>query len=298
LDSHLEERTALLERALQELTTAANEAKQFNEHIRRASELGIKGGVEACEVASTIMPNDSSSVIERYKRKFVDTATYNMRSSKTELEPLSLKERPELVKDVVGGFQMTPSMALKEQEQVDRVYLINGLAAPFKNPRLNFLCHFHTALLECSFNPMTDPIEALQEIGTTRPKNPTGELMKQVVQRTFDFDELVVVANPFRIPFLEVGMNVTEAIVMKSLDLLQAEYKTFWFQELKCLKMPQFHDDYSSYTTEVRDPYLNERRRRRRSSSRHQGSQNGTREGEAPSTERRRTPSLLGFVRQ
>jgi len=297
LDSHLEGRTMLLERALNELTAATREAKEMNDQIRKSSELGIKGSAEAAEIASTISPNDSSSVVERYQRHFIDRAAYNMRATRTELEPLSLRRQSDEVKEVVGGYMKTAAMVVKEEEQKDRVYLINGLAAPFKSSRLNFLSHFHTALQECSFNPKLDPIDALQEIGSARPKNPTGELMRQVVQRTFDFDDMVVVANPFRIPFIEVGMCMTDTAVMKSLDLMLAEYKTCWFQELKCLRVPEFHNDYSSYTTTVRDPFRPESRRRRRSATRSSQSVSDRGEGDSAPVQARRQGSLLGFRR-
>jgi len=295
LDSHLEERTAMLDKALQELTEETAKAKALNETLRRSTELGIKGSAEAVEVASTIMPNDSSSVIERYQRHFIDKASYNMRANRTELEPLSQRSCQPEYKDVVCGFLKTASMVVKEEEQKDRVYMINGLAAPFKDSRLNFLCHFHTALQECSFDPKLDPIDALQEIGESRPLNPTGELMRQVIQRTFDFTDMVVVANPFRIPFIEVGMNLTDTVVMKSLDLTLAEYKTTWFQEIKCLKMPPFHDEYASYTTTVRESMRQGAHRRRRSSSRSVRSQSARAEADTVSTGTRRHTSILGF---
>jgi hypothetical protein len=295
LDSHLEERTAMLDKALQELTEETAKAKALNETLRRSSELGIKGSAEAVEVASTMMPNDSSSVIERYQRHFIDRASYNMRANRTELEPLSKRDQSPEYKDVVCGFMRTASMVVKEEEQKDRVYMINGLAAPFKDSRLNFLCHFHTALQECSFDPKMDPIDALQEIGESRPLNPTGELMRQVIQRTFDFSDMVVVANPFRIPFIEVGMNLTDTVVMKSLDLTLAEYKTAWFQEVKCLKMPPFHDEYTAYTTAVRDPHRQGSYRRRRSSSRSVRSPSAKAEAETVPTSTRRHTSILGF---
>jgi len=285
----------MLDKALQELTEETAKAKALNETLRRSSELGIKGSAEAVEVASTIMPNDSSSVIERYQRHFIDRASYNMRANRTELEPLSKRDQSPEYKDVVCGFMRTASMVVKEEEQKDRVYMINGLAAPFKDSRLNFLCHFHTALQECSFDPKMDPIDALQEIGESRPLNPTGELMRQVIQRTFDFSDMVVVANPFRIPFIEVGMNLTDTVVMKSLDLTLAEYKTAWFQEVKCLKMPPFHDEYTAYTTAVRDPHRQGSYRRRRSSSRSVRSPSAKAEAETVPTSTRRHTSILGF---
>lgn len=206
------------------------------------------------EVASTIMPGHSSSVVERYmsNQKFMPTSAYVLQRKSTVLEPVSEESNfIEPRKDVVAGFVKTNSMMRVEKASNDRVYLINGLAAPFKDSRLNFLIHFHTALHECSFNPQTDPIDALEELGNSRPKNPTGELICQVVRRTFDFDEQTIIANPFNLPFIEVGMNITDSVVLKTLDLLRIEYKSLWFAQMKCLRVPGFHSEYRQLSTEV-----------------------------------------------
>jgi hypothetical protein len=244
LSEHLEKRTMMIEKMFAEMVAAKQE--QFS-----------PGGAHedtGDEVASTIMPGHSSSVVERYmsNQKFMPTSAYVLQRKSTVLEPVSEESNfIEPRKDVVAGFVKTNSMMRVEKASNDRVYLINGLAAPFKDSRLNFLIHFHTALHECSFNPQTDPIDALEELGNSRPKNPTGELICQVVRRTFDFDEQTIIANPFNLPFIEVGMNITDSVVLKTLDLLRIEYKSLWFAQMKCLRVPGFHSEYRQLSTEV-----------------------------------------------
>uniref|UniRef100_A0AAU7YB87 Nonstructural protein n=1 Tax=Exserohilum turcicum mycobunyavirales-like virus 1 TaxID=3229031 RepID=A0AAU7YB87_9VIRU len=206
------------------------------------------------EVESTIHPIDSSSVSGRYSKRYMSPGTvYKVSKGKTVLEPLSEISPLGLIPDVVGGFQMTESMRKLDIETKQTVYAINGLASPFKNARLNFLCHFHTALKGCQTNSDREPVDALEEIATMRPRNPTEELIKQCINKTFDFEDMSVKSNPFKLPFLEVGMLVTESMLAKCLDLLYNEYKAAWFQELKCLMVPNFHSEFLNHSTFVSD---------------------------------------------
>lgn len=202
------------------------------------------------DIESTLHPLDSSSTAERYGRKFMAPGTvYRVGRGRTTLEPLAEVRPLEIPTDVVNGFQMTEPMSLVDREVRSSVYSINGLAAPFKKPRLNFLIHFHTALHTCGVNPRTDPLEALEEISGMKPGNPTEELIKQCVNKTFDFEFLSVKSNPFKLPMIEVGMLITDSMLMKCLDLLHNEYKASWFEEMKCLVVPQFHSEFHKYST-------------------------------------------------
>jgi len=243
LSTQLESRTEMLDKILTRLLQEKDNARAST-----SPDTVDRGGSEV----STIAPDDSSSMIDRYKKRYMPKA-YTFGKTGTTLTNISEDGFDSPFKDVVSGFVRTTEIREKEVESYDRVYTINGLAAPFKNPRLNFLMHFHTALEECSFDPEIDPFEAMVEIGSRKPRNPTGELMKQVVERTFDFRDLVITSNPFRIPFIEVGMPVTDSVILKSLELLLLEYKTHWFQELKCLKVPQFHLDFNGASTGLKD---------------------------------------------
>jgi hypothetical protein len=247
MDKHLDRRTEMLERLVAKLVESDGNKGKQRAALREEEESGEEG---------TLGPGDSSSVLDRYRdgRSFMRSGTVlQFSKAKTGQQVLDTDGSLVVCKDVVKGFLKTRQLARAEKESVEKVYTINGLAAPFKNGRLNFLCHFHTALSECSIDPEVDPIDALISLGATRAKNPTGELIKQTIERTFDFEEMHICANPFRLPFIEVGMSITESTILKLLDLLQSEYRTAWFEELKCLKIPGFHSDFSTLSTSVRE---------------------------------------------
>lgn len=280
LEETLERRTSLLQQTFEQLLRSRENAESSE------SDDG------AC---STVKPQDSSSVLSRYKKSYMPEGTvYNFRRTRTTLEPLQEVSPLNVEKDVVQGFKKTLLMAAEEKDSVDRVYMINGLAAPMKNSRLNFLMHFHTALQECKFNPDQDPVDALESLSLCKPKNPTEELVKQVTQRTFDFEQMVVVANPFRLPFIEVGMSITDSIILKAFDLLRSEYRTLWFQEFKCLIVPPFHNEFLAFSTSVRG----ESRRRRSSTRSRPAVEEWTRAPSKAATTRskqKRSSSILGF---
>jgi len=294
LGSHLERRTQMIEEALKNLLAERDLTQKLNQSKQKTLDSEDEDCVE------TIRPCDSSSVIERYTdgRRFMQhSSAYTYRDNKTHLEPVVENQvvLPERV--VVQGFVKTKLMEEKEKESHDRVYTINGLAAPFRNSRLNFLTHVNTALVECSFDPMSDPIDALEEIGTVKPKNPTGELVRQVVQRTFDFDQLSVIANPFKLPFIEVGMPITDSVVLKSLELLQLEHKSLWFSEMKCLRVPKFFDDFTGVSTEVSRSGVKDgtRRHRRPSRTGREEHVEQSRQGTSEKRFQRRSATVLGI---
>lgn len=254
------------------------------------------------EVESTIHPIDSSSVTGRYSKRYMSPGTvYKVSKGKTVLEPLSEVSPLGLIPNVVGGFQMTESMRKLDTETRQTVYAINGLASPFQNARLNFLCHFHTALKGCQTNSDKEAIIALEEIAGMRPRNPTEELIKQCINKTFDFEDMSVKSNPFKLPFLEIGMLITEAVLAKCLDLLYNEYRAAWFQEMKCLMIPNFHSDFLDHSTYVSDRDRQGGIRRRNEIRRAPRSEDSKRETGAKSTKVRRDShssrqkSILGF---
>jgi len=262
----------------------------------------VSGSELGSDVESTLHPLDSSSTAERYGKRFMSPGTvYRVNKGRTVLEPLVETRALNVVPDVVKGFQMTESMSAVDKEVRDSVYSINGLATPFNNARLNFLMHFHTALQTCGINPQTDPLEALEEIAEMRPGNPTEELIKQCVNKTFDFDGLSVKSNPFKLPMIEVSMLITHSMLMKCLDLLYNEYKTCWFQEMKCLVVPQFHSEFHKYSTRVetkgKSTGIHRRKevRKAHSDERNSAQQEPRRERarREPGTSRQR--SILGF---
>lgn len=295
LSEHLEQRTQMLEKAFREIVVLNEEKKRLEDKMSE-----VKFSHKEDELASTIVPDDSSSTVERYtgsRRFMAEGSTYTVRGRQTALEPIVARSEREN-KEVVGGYLVTEEMRIKEQESFDRVYMINGLAAPFQSGRLNFLIHFHTALSECKIDPKVNPIEALEEIGTRKPINPTAELMRQAIQRTFDFSTMSVIANPFKMPFIEVGMHITESSIVKTLDLLFGEYRSSWFEAMKCLKVPDFHTEYGNISTEI---YTMRRRSSSSSSRRTRGVTTNRRDSvtesgtAAPPSGKKKKQSLLGF---
>lgn len=286
LSAQLERRTEMLERMFKEIVQEKGiQEPQNGEHVEGS-------------VVSTLGPRDSSSTMSRYLagKRFMPEPSYNLRGGKTVLEVVSEEPGQQTEKQVIRGFLKTDGMRSREIESNERVYTINGLAAPFKNSRLNFLIHMTTALAECSFNPRTDPIDALEEIGTKKPRNPTGELMRQVIQRTFCFKEMAVIANPFRIPFIEVGMLLSDSSVLKMLDLLNSEYKMLWFEELKCLRVPPFHKDYLSSSTNSEQLMQSNSKEKHRRRSERVGSKPKQSTSKSPQQwPTRKTTSILGL---
>jgi hypothetical protein len=232
----LETRTQLMEESLKELLA---------DRVRKTA-------ITEEEESVILAPNDSSSCLGRYKKKYMSPGTvYSFGQRETTLE--SVPEVKALVpqRDLIGGFIKTQKIQEREQESLARVYQINGLAAPFKSARLNFLTHFHTAFEEAEISGARDAFEALEMMAEGHSRNPTGELMKQVVNRTFDLSRQEVIANPFGLPFIELGMVFTESVLGKCLYLLQNEYLQLWFQEMKCLRVPSFHKDFHRFSTSV-----------------------------------------------
>jgi hypothetical protein len=309
LSKQLDSRTELLEETLGELLQERMMLKRDTQgamhrpnKLRRQSMRESTDNESDDEVKSTIMPNDSSTQISRYDRRYMASGpVYTLRRGRSVLEPVNEVQSLKREFNVVKGFVKTASMQEAERLSNDKVYAINGLASPFTDSKLNFLMHFHTALSSCGMNPMDSPVDALEYIGTLHPQNPTEELMKQVIQRTFDFDDMSVIANPFSLPFIHVGMLITESCLMKCLTLLQNEYKQKWFESLKCLKVPSFHCEFEGFSTSVvnkSDPRKQVKRRSTRRGSTHdtQSSETDKQTSESRTTIRRsKGASLLGL---
>jgi len=157
-----------------------------------------------------------------------------------------------LEKNVVIGYQRTPSMQKVERKMNSKVHAINGLANPFKSNRLNLLVHFHTAV-ETNL-PIDDGngyASSLKKIIRYKSKSPSEELAKQIVELTFDFDELRVVSNPYKLPFIEVGMIISDNCLISCFTLLKSEYESLWFQEMKSLYVPSFHKRFRSHSETI-----------------------------------------------
>lgn len=203
---------------------------------------------------STVVPNDSSTQFERYSgsRRFLNTGTvltpeqpineYGRQSGQTVLS---------VSHSLVSGFYHDDSTRQKESDHVKRLKPINGLPKPFLSPRLNFLANLDTGLIRCLSKYPDDSVGCLLAFMKVCPTLPVDNLLFQVLSVTIDRHEFVYASNPFKLPYIEIGMFVTEESIAKLLSLLTGEYKQLWFQEMKGLTVPAFHKDFS---TKSHDP--------------------------------------------
>jgi len=201
---------------------------------------------------STVVANDSISNVGRnFEKRKLSNGTIFTVSQNQRIKEEDLIEIDDLQpsKQVIVGYRKTISMQEKERAVNQRVKPINGLSSPFKDNRLNLLMHFHTAV-ETNM-PIDDTqgySQSLQRIMRHKSKSPSEELAKQIIDTTFNFEELTIVANPFRLPFIEVGMILSDNCLVTCFTLLKSEFETLWFSSMKSLMVPSFHKKFWSYS--------------------------------------------------
>jgi len=313
LEEQLNARTESLQLTVEALINEKNKTQQGKSSML-SSDCFETDTDDETRTVKTLEPTDSSSVLSRYhnNKRYMSPGTalsvngasqkqvYRMNRGTSVLEPVQEVTDLSRTFDVVTGYVKTEPMMVKERESLGKVYAINGLAAPFKDKDLNFLIHFHTALDTCGLNPTERPIEAFEYLGALKPRNPTEELMKQVICRTFDFEEMCVIANPFQLPFINVGMQITEKILCKCMSLMKSKYRNSWFDQMKCLKVPKFHNEFDDYSSDIvyRDTYQQSRTNQQRRRSRREGqgseSESTTSSGKAGS-QKKKSNSILGL---
>jgi hypothetical protein len=244
----LDDRTALLEKTMAELLKVKSEQAKVK-ITKETIESQVTPDVSDDD-SESLFPVDSSSNFTRYKKSYMKSGpVYSVSRGKTRLEVVPEVQSLTSSKDVVGGFVKTRRMEEVERSRNQRIHQINGLANPFRSSRLNFLVHFHTAFYESRMTVRDDPISTIYRLSSHRPRNPTEELMKQVVDTTFDLEREVVASNGYKLPYIEVGMLMTESTLVKCLDLLRSEYRSLWFEQMKCMRVPGFHDDFGGFNT-------------------------------------------------
>nr|UNI72637.1 MAG: nonstructural protein [Leptosphaeria biglobosa negative ssRNA virus 3]UYL94509.1 MAG: nonstructural protein [Leptosphaeria biglobosa negative single-stranded RNA virus 8] len=238
------------------------------------------------DVASTILETDSSSQVGRYTsdRKFLNHGTVLAPTSPhTEHGKMSGETVMTVSESLVSGFYQNEETRQRENEHVRKLRPINGLPKPFLSSRLNFLANFHTGLIRCLAKRPEEPVRCLFSFMRTTPSIPVDDLLHQVLSVSVDRHEFVYASNPFKLPYIEVGMLVTEESIAKMLDLLTGEYKGLWFQEMKGLSVPDFH---SEFLNKSHDPVERQYRK-----SRDEGKQISHR----PPPQRQGKRSILGF---
>jgi hypothetical protein len=161
--------------------------------------------------------------------------------------------------DVIGGYGMTASEKLEELNEMVEIQKVTGLAKPFFNERLNFLMHLHKQLYRIMKHdgqyPANDSLYQLTRFLKDKKgsdRTPHEDLLYQVIHSTISVSRMKVKSNPFNIPILEVGMTLTDKIVNMTFTELHNEYQTVWFNTMKDLEVPGFHDKYSKLGALVR----------------------------------------------
>lgn len=250
---------------------------------------------EEDEDGDTILPDDSSSTVERYCKTFMQPGTVlSVRRGKS----LSEEDRivsytPSRVPDVVVGYIKSESLARREASEISQVKPINGLCRPFRSKRLNELIHISSAIdLLIETSVMREPLDLL-EVPYLRQKSPSIELLGQIVLRTFDTESGRIVANPFELPYLEVGMQLTDDSMVKCFSLLREQTKILWFQEFKSLRVPDFHNDFNKLS-DLKTTSARQKQRNRSQASRRSQPKSETEQKQPPKSESR---SILSVMR-
>jgi len=244
--------------AQQAMTPPANPVQRIIE-IDRGSMLSVE-------------PQDSSSVLERYSKGYMSPGTvFTVQAARTTADAADNRTMLTSGNYLVDGYHRSADVAKREASSVKKLQPINGLPRPFQNLRLNFLANFHTGLGRATKSFEGSTSEVVSRVLKSNSLVPVDNLLRQVLSVTIDRRHSEFVSNPFSLPYIEIGMLVTEEALVKMLDLVQTEYKQLWFQELKSIVVPKFHSDYKHLST---DPVILSSSR---SSTRSRGREESTR---------------------
>lgn len=245
-------------------TSEMDELRKMMETLTSKVAMLSNGSPVAGKTNTELFPDDSASTLERYNsgRKFWKpdyNIPENIVESPEERDIEQIMSQQTTSGDyttVVRGFVKDRPICFRETRIARSIGTVKGLQQVFVNDRLNFLAHLHNALHRMDTNSQTYPPENLlyhlQRVCRKTPDTPQKELLKLVVQTTIDFEDMIVIANQFKIPILEVGMRLSERYVYLAFDKLNHEYEMEWFETTKDLHVPTFHSKYSTKS----DTYL------------------------------------------
>lgn len=237
-------------------------------------------------VQESLDPNDSSSVAERYTsgRRYMKHGTVigqspvlNYHGSAVGSTVLTVED------DMISGFVQDDVSRDREKHFVSKLKPVNGLPRPFANNRLNFLINFSTGLSRSLERYPDELLRSLYHSMSSESVVPVDNLLRQVLCITIDRHDGIVVSNPFRLPYIEIGMHVCQAAITAMIDLSMAEFRQCWFQEFKGLRIPEFWNVYQGVSQEPVQQVS-----RRRTETRHRDAR------QAP-PKVSRTKTLLGF---
>jgi hypothetical protein len=150
---------------------------------------------------------------------------------------------------VIGGYEMTAAQKIRELDSYSSIQPIRGLPKMFTSERLNFLTHIHSALFqvlsdETGKYPSNDCLKTLLDPKTTWRNDPSTALLELVIDKTIDQKTGIVKANPFKLPIIEVTMELTPKIMYMALDQLHREFEIEWFSVMKFVTTPKFQSKY------------------------------------------------------
>lgn len=197
----------------------------------------------------TIIPQDSISNVKpnNYQSPAIrDSETFEK----------SVSSRQECLYDsVIGGFAQTPEEKMEELEALTKIRRIYGLPQIFQNERLNFLIHIHKPLTRLLANgndyPAQDTLYRIDDFMKRRAnkvRSQHEDLLYSVIETTVHKGRIR--SNPHNLPILEVGMSLTDKLAYICFASLYREFQTEWFQSMKDIDAPQFHNTYSDFKSE------------------------------------------------
>lgn len=201
----------------------------------------------------TLGPLDSSSVVERYGKDYMPNGTvFTAVPANTAADALERRTILAAESHLVEGFTQGRSEVKRESKAIQRITPVNGLPRPFAHKRLNFLANLTTALGRLDKRMSELPVHkqlfsALKDPGTV----PCDMLLHQVVKSIIDRPTMTFASNAFRLPYIEIGMIVSEDSIAKMVSLVQSEYKLLWFQEMKSIIVPNFHSQFKGFKQEA-----------------------------------------------
>jgi len=237
-------------------------------------------------IRSDVGFDDSSSCIERYGERYMDEGTVlTLRRAGTHADARDNRTVVTVENYLVEGYKMNEDSSKMEKDSVKKLRPINGLARPFSSARLNFLSNIHTAISRSLKRGGGDYLVSLLKSMEGPTLIASDDLLCQVLKTTIDRKSGVFCGNAFNLPYLEIGMPLTEDALIKVFTLLQEEYKLLYFQEMKDISIPKFHDMFKESAEDV----LLDKRGKREGTSR---KREAVRE---PSQRERKPRSMLGF---
>jgi len=222
----------------------------------------------------TIIPQDSvSNIRPNYSERpaIRDSETFEK----------SVSSRQECLYDsVIGGFAQTPEEKMEELEALTKIRRIYGLPRIFQNERLNFLIHIHKPLTRLLANgndyPAQDTLYRIDDFMKRRAnkvRSQHEDLLYSVIETTVQKGRIR--SNPHNLPILEVGMSLTDKLAYICFASLYREFQTEWFQSMKDVDAPNFHNTYSDFKSE-REPTPRKERKSRQTGAYRRSADSGS----------------------